>query len=322
MATITAPQNVVAGALAALAAVFAFSLNDVSIKFLSGDYALHQIVLIRSVIGMVVLMAVIVPLEGGLNVLKTRRLGAHVFRGLCVVFANMMFFLGLAVMPLADTVAIFFISPLIITALSVVLLGESVGPRRWGAVAVGLVGVVVMLRPGSGSFQVASLFPLAAAFGYAFLHIMTRRIGATESAATMAVYIQAVFIVTSGAIGLWLGQGQYSGQGGVSLEFVLRGWIWPAPGDYPVLVGIGFASAFGGYFISQAYRQCEAAIVAPLEYIAMPMAVFWGVVIFNEWPDGTAWLGMILIMGAGLFLFLREMVQERRLKPRLPPSAR
>ena len=140
------PQTL--GALSAIAGVFCFSVNDVAIKFLSGGYALHQVVLIRSCIAMVFLFAVIVPFAGGLRALRTRRLPLHLLRGLCVVFANMSFFLGLAALPLAEGVAIFFVSPLVITIFSVVFLRESVGRFRWAAVAVGLIGVVVVLRPG------------------------------------------------------------------------------------------------------------------------------------------------------------------------------
>lgn len=138
------------GIASALGASFFFSFNDMAIKFLSGDYALHQVVLIRSVIGMAVLLAVIVPLEGGFSILRTNRLSMHLMRGMCVVVANMTFFLALAALPLADAVAIFFVSPLVITIFSVIFLKEAVGPRRWIAVAMGLVGVVVMMRPAIG----------------------------------------------------------------------------------------------------------------------------------------------------------------------------
>ena len=124
------------GIACAIGAGFFFSVNDVVIKFLSGDYPLHQVVLLRATIGMAVLLGLLAPLSGGFAQLKTRRLGAHLIRGLCVVFANMTFFLGLAVMPLADAVAIFFVSPLVITTFSVVFLGEAVGPRRWIAVVI------------------------------------------------------------------------------------------------------------------------------------------------------------------------------------------
>ncbi|SHJ46414.1 PEP-CTERM protein-sorting domain-containing protein [Shimia gijangensis] len=294
------------GAISALVATFCFSLNDSSIKFLSGGYALHQIVLVRSVLALIFLLLVIVPFDGGFGVLKTKRLGMHLMRGFCVVFANMTFFLGLSVLPLADTVAVFFISPLIITALSVLVLGEQVGPRRWIAVGAGLLGVLIMVRPGSGDFQVALMLPFVSAFAYASLHILTRKIGATESAATMSVYIQITFIVVSGVIGLMLGHGQYAGQGGPMLEFLLRGWVWPAQSDLWILFLLGFSSALGGFFISQAYRLAEASVIAPLEYTAMPMAIVFGVVIFGEWPEPASWLGMSLIIGAGLFIFWRE----------------
>jgi drug/metabolite transporter (DMT)-like permease len=168
------------GISSALGASFFFSFNDMAIKFLSGDYALHQVVLIRSVIGMVVLLAVIVPLEGGYRILRTNRLFMHLLRGMCVVIANMTFFLALAAMPLADAVAIFFVSPLVITLFSVIFLKETVGPHRWLAVGMGLIGVVVMMRPASSSFQAVALLPLISAVAYASLHVLTRKIGDTE----------------------------------------------------------------------------------------------------------------------------------------------
>ncbi len=207
------------GALCAAISVIFFSINDVAIKFLSGGYALHQVVLIRSVIGLIIVVAVIAPLTTGWAIARTKRLKMHMLRGLCVVFANMAFFLGLAAMPFADAVAIFFISPLVITVFSVLFLGETVGQRRWAAIAVGFVGVLIMMRPGTAAFQIASLLPLAAAFCYAGIHIITRRIGGTESAATMAFYIQIMFIVVCLAMGLAVGDGRFGDHDFVPGEF-------------------------------------------------------------------------------------------------------
>ena len=217
------------------------------------------------------------PFAGGLAVLRTRRPVMHVVRGLCVVAANMCLFLGLAALPIADATAIFFVSPLVITVFSVIFLRETVGPRRWAAIAVGFVGVMVIVKPGTAAFQPASLLPIAAAFLYATLHMLTRRIGGTESAATMAVYIQLTFLVASTLIGLAIGDGRFAGSGHPSLEFLLRGWHWPARGDTALFALLGVAGLFGGLFISQAYRLSEAAFAAPFEYVAMPMAIFWGV---------------------------------------------
>lgn len=294
------------GALTATVAVLFFSINDVAIKFLSGGYALHQVVLFRSLIGLCFLAAIIAPFAGGFRVLHTKRLGMHMLRGLCVVFANMTFFLGLAAMPLAEAVAIFFVSPLVITVFSVVFLGETVGPRRWVAVTVGLLGVIVMLRPGTQAFQLASLLPLAAAFGYAALHMLTRKIGTTETAATMSFYIQLMFVLVCLVMGLFFGGGQFADQSDPSLAFLFRAWVWPDPADYAVLVLIGASSAIGGFCISQAYRASEAALVAPFEYLAMPLSILWGIMVFGEWPDFISYCGIALILGSGLYMIWRE----------------
>ena len=294
------------GAICAAVAVVFFSINDVAIKFLSGGYALHQVVLIRSVIGLLIIVFVIAPLTSGWAVARTRKLKMHMLRGLCVVLANMTFFLGLAAMPFADAVAIFFISPLVITLFSVLFLGEVVGPRRWAAIAVGFIGVLVMMRPGTQAFQVASFLPLVAAFCYAGIHIITRRIGGTESAATMAFYIQIMFIIVGVLFGLVVGDGRFGDLSDPSLAFLLRAWRWPVPADYPIFLVIGVGIAVAGYLISQAYRVAEASYVAPFEYLALPMSVIWGMTVFDEFPDGWDYFGMVLILGAGLFTVWRE----------------
>ncbi|MGB0854640.1 MAG: DMT family transporter [Pikeienuella sp.] len=294
------------GVLCALGASTAFSLNDMGIKFLSGDYPLHQVVLVRASIGLLVTMAIFMPLEGGLRNMRTKRPLTHLLRGLCVVAANMTFFAAIAALPLADAVAIFFVAPLLITAMSVVILKEHVGPRRWAAILVGLLGVLIIVRPGGAGFQVAAVLPLIAATAYALLHIMTRRLGITESASTMAFYIQVTFVIVSGGIGLVLGDGAFAGASHPSLEFLLRAWVWPQAGDVLIMVGLGIASATGGYLISQAYRISEAGLIAPFEYTALIMAVFWGYLIWGEWPIPVVWVGIALVLASGIYMALRE----------------
>lgn len=299
------------GILCASGAWFAFSLNDVGIKYLSGAYALHQIVFVRAVVALCMTLLVFMPLEGGSALLKTRHPFMHIARGLCVVMANLTFFTGLATISLPEASAIFFVAPLFITALSVVFLGERVGPRRWMAVVVGLIGVVIMLRPGTDAFRLAGLLPLCAALGYAVLQILTRRIGLREKASTMSFYIQIVFVFVCAMFGLLVGDGRYAPGDNASLDFLLRAWVWPQPMDLAIMCGLGVASGFGGYLVSQAYRICQAAVLAPFEYLALLLAIFWGVVLWGEWPDLVAWSGIVLILGAGLYVFWREVVLNR-----------
>ncbi|HFQ15316.1 MAG TPA: EamA family transporter, partial [Rhodobacteraceae bacterium] len=250
------------GIASALGASLFFTINDTVIKFLSGAYALHQVVLIRSLVAMGILLAIVVPLTGGYRQLRTGRLHLHLLRGGFVVFANLTFFLGLAALPLAETTAIFFVAPLVLTVFSVVFLGEYVGPHRWGAVVLGMIGVLVIVRPGSDSFQLAALLPLAAAFGYAALHIMTRRIGTTDGAMAMVFYIQLVFIVVSTGFGLVFGQGALAQDTSTSLDFLTRPWGHVPVADLPFFLIIGAVSFSGGFLVSLAYKLCEAGLAA------------------------------------------------------------
>ena len=300
------------GALWAVVAATSFSLVDVIIKFLSGDYPLYEITFFRTLVALAIIVGVVTPLTGTFADLKTRFLGVHLLRGLFVVAANFFFFMGLAAMPLAEAVAIFFVSPLLIAVFSVVFLGDTVGPRRWIAIAVGMLGVLIVLRPGTEAFQIAALFPIIAAAGYGMLHILTRRIGATESAASLVLYTQLVMLAVSTAAGLGLGHGYFDVYDHPSASFILRAWVWPTPFDSLMIVCLGVVIALGGYSISAAYRSSAPAFIAPFEYVAMPFAIFWGVAIFDEVPDRFAIAGILLILGSGLVLIWREAVARRR----------
>ena len=150
-------SGVLKGLFCVVAAQFFFTTQDMMIKWLSSDYALHQIILSRAVVGTLFILLVFVPMEGGISVLRTRRLGMHLMRGFGIVIANLAFFSSLISIKLGEATAIFFIAPVLITALSVVLLGEKVGHFRWIAVSVGLIGVMIMIRPRGEIFNAASL---------------------------------------------------------------------------------------------------------------------------------------------------------------------
>lgn len=306
------------GVLCAVVASTAFTLNDAGIKFLSGDYPLHQIVFVRTVMALFLTLSIIMPLEGGLKLLKTRHLKMHFFRGLSVVCANMVFFMGLAALPLSEATAIFFVSPLVITAFSVIFLSEKVGPRRWLAVAAGLVGALIIIRPGTDAFQLAAILPIIAAIAYATLHMLTRKIGQAEKASTMAIYTQFTFLLVSTVIGLVAGDGSYASSVHPSIEFLTRAWIMPPTRDLLIMLGVGLSSGVGGYFISQAYRSSEAALIAPFEYLALVLAIFWGMTIFGEFPDFWAWTGIALILGSGLFVLWRENVLNKKVATQRP----
>jgi S-adenosylmethionine uptake transporter len=229
----------------------------------------------------------------------------------------MTYFTALAVLPLAEATALFFVAPLFITALSVPLLGERVGPFRMAAIVVGFGGVLLMLRPtgGGGGAEVhrlTLLLPMVSAFFYACFQILTRRLGAASKASAMAVYIQSTFMGVSLAFLLAAGDGRFAeGVENESLRFLLRAWRWPGLEDLVLFLALGTISGFLGYCMSQAYRSAEAAVVAPFEYVALPLAIFWGWTIFGHLPGPWVMAGIALIVGAGLAVFLRERPRGR-----------
>ena len=281
------------------------SLMDSLIKLLSGGYPLHQIVMVRSLIALL-LTLFIVHFEGGLHLLRSSRPGLHLSRGLLIVIANMSYYLALSSMPLGEVAAIFFVSPLFITAMSVPLLGEQVGWRRWVAVVVGFIGVIIMMRPSVNSFNYAALLPILAAFAYGLTQIITRRLGTTDVASVMSFYISLTFIGIAGGFWIVAGDGSYAGDFGPEMEFLLRTWRWPDFNDAALMVVIGILVTIVGYLLSQAYRVADASVVAPFEYIALPLAIFWGYLFWRDVPDVQAMVGILLIVGSGLYVFVRE----------------
>ena len=299
------------GIACVVAAVTFLVLQDALIKWLSGDYPLHEIVLVRAASAVCVTLFAM-RLEGGIHLLRTRRLGLHLVRTGLLIIANSAFFLALAAMTIAEATSILFVAPLLITALSALMLHEAVGPRRWAAVCVGLAGVIVMLRPGEGALELIALLPLVAAAAYALMQIITRRLGTTERASTIAFYAQSGFIVVSVVVGLMAGHGRFAPEDDPSLAFLLRAWTVPSAPDAALFVGIGVINGIGGYLMSQAYRISRPSVLAPFEYVALPMAVAWGVVFFGDWPDQITYAGMALICGSGLYVLHRETVVGRR----------
>jgi drug/metabolite transporter (DMT)-like permease len=298
------------GILMALGATLAFSVNDVAIKELSGSYALHQVILIRALIGLSAMVLIAAVFGKGLGALRTTRLPNHALRVGFVVLSNLCFFTGLAAMPYADAIAVAYIGPVAVTLMSAILLREQVGPRRWAAVLIGLLGVVVMLRPGSGVFQIAAVLVFLSAIFYAAGNLMARQMRATESALTLSIYVQIGFALVCTAMGLWAGDGHLATDDPV-WGFLFRPWVWPPAGDWPILIATGLAITAGGLMIVEAYRSAEAGLVAPFEYIGMPIAIVWGLLAFGTWPDGESFVGIALICGAGLYTLWREAVRRR-----------
>ncbi|MCZ6668231.1 MAG: DMT family transporter [Gammaproteobacteria bacterium] len=305
------------GILCLVSAVVFLSASDSIIKWLSPTYALHEIMLFRSLFAML-LVFVIIHLEGGLKTLKTRRPLLHFLRGSLLVLANMFFFLGLATLAFAETVALFFVAPLFICILSQPVLGEKVGAMRWLVILVGFGGVLIMLRPGAEVFTLTSLLPILAALCYALMQMLTRKLGMQEKAGTLTFYIQFAFIVISSVIGLSIGDGRYNKFDNPTFDFLLRPWTVPVPADFALLAICGLIVAIGGYLLSQAYRLGQASVVSPFEYTSLPFALILGYYLWGDWPDWISIAGSGFIIFSGFLIVYVENRDNRRGLNRLP----
>lgn len=283
------------GAAAAwmLLAGFLFALMDAGMKWISAGYPPFQVATLRSVSALPLVLAWIV-LRGKAGTLLRVHWGLHVLRGLLGVGMMAGFVYGLARMPLSTAYAIVFVSPLLVTALAVPLLGEKVGPRRWAAIVVGLLGVLVVLRPtGEGVAAAAGLSVLLAALSYSLAAITVRKLALRDSPEAMVFWFLALLAVFAGAVAAF-------------------DWRPVRGGDLGVIAGIGLTGALGQVALTHAFRLGEASQIAPLEYAALVWVVVLDLVVWNSLPDGMTWLGAAIIVASGLYLIRRERVVAAR----------
>lgn len=284
-----------------------FSVNDISVKLFSSEIPLNQLMFFRAIFAISILLLVILPFYGGLKYLNTSNPVFHIFRGLAVVGANTFFFISIAELSLAEATAIFFIAPILITIFAMFFLQEKVGIRRGLACFIGFLGMLFIIKPGTISFELISIFPLIAALFYTALHIITRKYGSQEKPLTMGFYIQVCFLVTSlmFAGGFYLVD--FDAEHSNALTFLTGSWVSVSTFDmFHILVGIALPISIGGILVSYAYKNYEASFLAPFEYGALVIAVVSTYLIWNEIPDRLSLIGMILIMLSGIFVSLRE----------------
>ena len=287
-------------------ASIAFSLNDLVFKLLSGVYPLHEMMFFRATTALILIVIYMRWTSGGLDLLKTSRLKLHALRGGLMILANACQYAALAALPLADATAIYYAAPLLITVFSIFFLRERVGLWRWLAVSIGLIGVILIVRPGGAAYSGAAFLAVFAAAAYALSQIMTRRIGVTEQALTMSFYGQVSLNLFAILVGLAIGNGRFSGTGNAAADFLLRGWTWPTPFDLFLFITLGVISAVGGIMLTKAYRDGPPSLIASFEYLALPMSVIWGAVFWQSLPDKLSFIGILLVVFAGLSIAFRE----------------
>lgn len=305
-----------------VAGLFIFSFQDVIVKLLSGTFPVHQLVVIRGLIA-TPLIFLYVHYDSGFQTLSVKRPLAHFLRSFCMFVSYISFYLALAAIPLTMAVALYFTAPLIITALSIPMLGEHVGWRRWLGVLFGFCGVIVILRPGGDALQMAALLPILAAASYGFAQMLGRRLGATDSASVMSFYSQIAFVYLGGAMALGVGLWPIEGAADGAVGFLVRSWTMPSVLELAMIATTGFIAAIGFVLLTQAYRVGEANKVAPFEYTVMIWAMLLSFVFFGTLPDVYTLIGAAMIAASGIYVLSRERSnKESELKGRGPYQTR
>jgi drug/metabolite transporter (DMT)-like permease len=266
-------------------AVSAFSVMDGIGKVLSADYDALQIVWARYAFALPLMLLLVNPWRW--RGMRHGRLGLQLGRGLLPIVAGLAIVLSLRTVPLADATAISFVAPLLVTALSIPLLGEKVGWHRWAAVLVGFAGVVIIARPGAGAFQWAALLPLGTALGFALYQILTKKL--TPIADPRATFVFTMVV-------------------GFLIVSIAQLFVWRAPSAEALALMAVSGLLYGGshYAIIRSYEGAQASTLAPFIYAQIIGAMIFGYVVFDHMPDALTFIGTAVIIASGLYVVHRE----------------
>jgi drug/metabolite transporter (DMT)-like permease len=270
-----------------LTAVAAFSGMDAGLKLLSQHYPPMEVVALRGASSIPFMLLPLIVM-GRLSALKPVRMGMHMLRGVLMLLVLIAFVYAVRALSLADAYAIFLAAPLIVTALSVPLLGEHVGWRRWLAICVGLAGVITMLHPSASSLvSLGAVAALLSAAGYAFNVIALRVITRTDTTASVVFWM--ISLMT-----------------GLALIIAAPGWIPIRTQDWTLLVVIGVFSAIAQHLLTEAFRNAPPSVVAPFEYTALLWGILIDRVVWGVFPTSRVYIGGGIVIASGLYLIWRE----------------
>lgn len=264
-----------------VAAVFMFSCMDALAKFmLHSAYPLGALIWARYAVHLLMTFALLLP-RMGLRLFRTTRPGLQLFRGLLLVASTLSFFQALRYLPLAEAAAISFIGPVLTTLLAGWLLHERASPRQWAAVGLGFLGVLIIIRPGGALFTPAAVFPLLTATLFSVYQIVTRRLSGRDHAYTTLFYTALV--------------------GGIATSALLPlSWQTPTVLQAAVMLGMGVLGGYGHYLLIRAVEHASPAALAPFSYSQLVWSTLLGLIVFHDFPDGGSFLGMAVIVAAGL----------------------
>jgi len=285
-----------------------FAVQDVLIKFLSGDVSLFQILFFRSTLGILLIIA-FQRATGRSVKLWTAYPALSLVRGILFFLGYSAFYFAQSKIPIANATVLFLVSPFFITMLSIYIFGSSVGLRRWLAMLVGFSGVVVIAQPEAGEFDWLYLLPVGVAFTYAISMMIAKKTAEKDTVYQQIVVMYLITGALSGLIGILYGDGSMAEWGISGIEFASHPWRLDVWSTHLYLVAIAVVGTSGFILLTGGYRIADPAIISPYEYSGLAAVLVLGFLVFGEVPSVHDGLGMVLIVGSGIYLFYRERVQ-------------
>jgi drug/metabolite transporter (DMT)-like permease len=269
----------------------AFSCGDLIAKLLTADFHPFQVVWARQ-LGVVSVVFVLFVLKGKI-IFRSVAPKLQLLRGLCAIVSATCFIFAVSYVPLADAIAVTFVAPFIVTILGVTILGETVGIRRWIAVFVGLLGTLIIIRPGAGVFHPAIFLVLLASMAFATRQIVSRFIGSRDPTLTTLAYTAlTTFVVLA----------------------LPMPWYWKTPETLPpilLMAGLTLFAGLGEFLIIRALELANAVVVTPMHYTLILYSTLWGFLFFGDFPDNWTWMGTFIVIASGIYMHLRETRRQK-----------
>ena len=303
-------QNNTKGIIFILLGMASFSIQDSLIKFIYNDTALYELYLGRTLVASILLF-IFLKITSQKLVFKTHYPFLTILRVICFFFGFSFFYVSLTFMSLAMANALFFSSPFFVSILAIIFLKEKVGIRRWLGIIVGFTGVIIVLNPSFEDFDYTKLAPVACALFYAISMTITKYTSDKDSVYTQMAHLYIGAIIISIIFFIFTGKGQLNIYPNPTLQFIFREWFTNPGYAWPFIVGMGFVASFSFYCVFSAYSIASPPVVSLYEYSLIIWAILIGYFLFDDIPTLRTFFGVALIIGAGIYIYIREKVRDQ-----------
>jgi len=298
------------GILYILIGMAIFSIQDALIKFVFEDTALYELYFGRTLTAIILLTSYLIFSKQKI-ILKTHYPFLTVVRVICFFFGFSLFYVSITFMSLAMANALFFSSPFFISILAMLFLKEQIGVRRWSAIFVGFIGVYIVLNPDFENFNIMNLAPVGCALCYATSMTITKITSDKDNVYTQMIHLYIGAILISALFFIFTGNGQFNIFTDPTFQFIFRAWFTNPAYAWPIIIVMGVTATFSFYFVFSAYSIASPSAVSLFEYSLIIWSIITGYLLFDDIPTIRTFIGVALIISAGIYIYIREKINEQ-----------